>query len=61
MPMVFIVVVLKLFLMGIAGTVPLARVVSCLGVGGLLLLVGWFAPMPGKRHSDWSTHTGGSG
>lgn len=40
------VVVVKLFLVDLAGTGTLARVVSFLGVGGLLLLVGYFAPMP---------------
>lgn len=41
-------VVVKLFLVDLAGTGTLARVVSFLTVGGLLLLVGYVAPMPGR-------------
>lgn len=39
-------VVIKLFLVDLAGTGTLARVVSFLTVGGLLLLIGYVAPMP---------------
>lgn len=43
------VVVLKLFAIDLASADTLARVVSFLGVGGLLLLVGYFAPMPDRQ------------
>lgn len=48
-------VVIKLFLVDLAGTGTLARVVSFLTVGGLLLLVGYVAPMPkGAEHREGS-------
>jgi uncharacterized membrane protein len=40
------VVVVKLFLVDLGNTDTLARVVSFLGVGVLLLVVGYFAPVP---------------
>ena len=40
------VVVVKLFLVDLAGTETLARTVSFLGVGLVLLVVGYFSPMP---------------
>ena len=40
------VVVLKLFLLDLAGRGTLARVLSFIGVGGLLLLTGYLAPIP---------------
>jgi uncharacterized membrane protein len=40
------VVVLKLFIVDLGNTGTLARVVSFLGVGVLLLVVGYFAPVP---------------
>ena len=40
------VVVAKLFLVDLGNTATLARVVSFLGVGVLLLVVGYFAPVP---------------
>jgi uncharacterized membrane protein len=43
------VVVAKLFLVDLGNTGTLARIVSFLGVGALLLLVGWFAPAPPRR------------
>ena len=46
---VIAVVVIKLFVVDLAGSGTLARVVSFLGVGGLLLLVGYFAPMPERE------------
>ncbi|MHB1398896.1 MAG: DUF2339 domain-containing protein [Trichloromonadaceae bacterium] len=39
-------VVIKLFLVDLSGTATLARIVSFLGVGSLLLLVGYLAPVP---------------
>ena len=40
------IVVAKLFLVDLGNTDTLARVVSFLGVGLLLLVVGYFAPVP---------------
>lgn len=40
------VVVAKLFLLDLSGTGTLARIVSFLGVGALLLLAGYLAPLP---------------
>lgn len=40
------VVVVKLFLFDLSNTGTMARVVSFLGVGLLLLVVGYFAPAP---------------
>ena len=40
------VVVVKLFLIDLAGTETLARTVSFLGVGLVLLVVGYFSPLP---------------
>ena len=45
------VVVLKLFLVDLANTGTVERVVSFLGVGIMLLVVGYFAPVP-PRHSS---------
>lgn len=39
-------VVLKLFLVDLAGHDTLARILAFLGTGGLLLAVGWLAPVP---------------
>ena len=39
-------VVIKLFLVDLSGTATLARIVSFLGVGSLLLLIGYLAPVP---------------
>lgn len=43
------VVVAKLFLVELSNRGGLARIVSFIGVGGLLLVVGYFAPLPPKR------------
>lgn len=43
------VVVAKLFLVDLAGSGTLARIVSFLGVGGLLLLAGYTSPLPPRR------------
>ena len=40
------IVVVKLFLFDLANTGTVARVVSFLGVGVLLIVVGYFAPVP---------------
>ena len=39
-------VVLKLFLVDLSGSGTLARIVSFLSVGVLLLVVGYFSPLP---------------
>ena len=43
------VVVAKLFLVELSNRGGLARIVSFIGVGVLLLVVGYFAPLPPKR------------
>lgn len=43
------VVVVKLFVVELGDTGTLTRVVSFLGVGALLLVVGYFAPVPPRR------------
>ncbi len=48
------VVVAKLFLVDLGNTATLARVVSFLGVGLLLLVVGYFAPVPPRAEADAS-------
>jgi hypothetical protein len=45
-------VVVKLFLVELGDSGTLARVVSFLGVGLLLLVVGYFAPVPPRREAD---------
>ncbi len=46
------VVVAKLFLVDLGNTATLARVVSFLGVGVLLLVVGYFAPVPPRADAE---------
>jgi uncharacterized membrane protein len=46
------IVVAKLFLVDLGNTATLARVVSFLGVGLLLLVVGYFAPVPPRAEAD---------
>ena len=46
------VVVLKLFTVELGGSGGIARIVSFIGVGLLLLLVGWFAPVPPREGED---------
>jgi uncharacterized membrane protein len=43
------VVVLKLFLVDLSGVGTLARIVSFLAVGGLMLLIGYLAPLPPRQ------------
>lgn len=43
------IVVAKLFFVELSNRGGLARIVSFIGVGGLLLVVGYFAPLPPKR------------
>jgi uncharacterized membrane protein len=40
------IVVAKLFLVDLAGIGTVARIVSFLGVGGLMLVIGYFSPLP---------------
>jgi len=44
-------VVIKLFVVDLGNTGTVARIVSFLGVGVLLLIVGYFAPAPPRRAS----------
>jgi uncharacterized membrane protein len=44
-----VVVALKLFAVDTAGTGTLARIAAFLGVGVILLVAGWLAPMPASR------------
>jgi uncharacterized membrane protein len=39
--------VAKLFFVDLAGSGSVSRIVSFLAVGGLMLLIGFFAPVPG--------------
>lgn len=45
------VVVLKLFLVDLSSTGTIARIVSFIGVGALLLVVGYFSPVPPRKGS----------
>src|SRR5688500_19099230 len=44
----------KLFLVDLGNTATIARVVSFLGVGLLLLVVGYFAPVPPRAETERS-------
>ncbi len=46
------IVVLKLFIVDLGNTGTIARIVSFIGTGGLLLVVGYFAPAPPRREAD---------
>ncbi|MBH86853.1 MAG: hypothetical protein CL604_15065 [Alteromonadaceae bacterium] len=46
------VVVLKLFTVDMSGTGTIARIIAFLTVGGLLLVVGYFAPVPPRAPED---------
>ncbi len=45
-------VVVKLFFIDLAGSGTIARIVSFIAVGILMLLIGYFSPMPPKREED---------
>ncbi len=45
-------VVLKLFVIDLSNTGTLARIISFLGVGGLLLLIGYLSPIPPSQDGD---------
>jgi uncharacterized membrane protein len=51
------VVVAKLFLVELTNTGGLPRIVSFIGVGVLLLITGYFAPLPPKRLAPASGET----
>ncbi|WP_050815597.1 MULTISPECIES: DUF2339 domain-containing protein [Brenneria] len=53
--------VAKLFLVDSAGGGGLARAVAFIGVALLILVVGYFAPLPPKRRPDISESHGGAG
>jgi uncharacterized membrane protein len=45
-------VVMKLFVVDLASTGTVARIVSFLGVGSLMLLIGYFSPLPPARPKE---------
>jgi uncharacterized membrane protein len=45
-------VVVKLFLIDLGNTGTVERIVSFIGIGILLLVVGYFAPVPPRRAAD---------
>jgi len=45
-------VVIKLFVVDLGNTGTVARIISFLGVGALLLVVGYFAPAPPRQVAD---------
>lgn len=47
-------VVIKLFIVDLASTGTVARIVSFLGVGSLMLLIGYFSPLPPARPKEVS-------
>jgi uncharacterized membrane protein len=47
-----IVVVLKLFVIDLGNTGTVARIISFLGVGVMLLVVGYFSPVPPKSAEE---------
>lgn len=47
-------VVIKLFIVDLAGTGTVARIVSFLFVGSLMLLIGYFSPIPPARNKEVS-------
>ncbi len=51
-------VVLKLFVADLGNSGTVARIISFLGVGALLLVVGYFAPAPPRRISATDVRSG---
>ena len=49
------VVVAKLFLVDLASSGAVGRIVSFLGVGGVCLVIGYFAPIPPRAHAEQTT------
>jgi uncharacterized membrane protein len=54
-------VVIKLFLIDLGNSGTVARIVSFIGIGALLLVVGYFAPAPPRRSSGKDTPGGAEG
>lgn len=48
-------VLAKLFLVDLAGVGTIARIVSFLGVGGLMLVIGYFSPLPPRTAPEGET------
>jgi uncharacterized membrane protein len=44
--LVVVVVVVKLFVVDLSGSGTVSRIVSFLAVGGLMLVIGFFTPLP---------------
>ena len=45
-------VVLKLFLVDLSSSGTVARIVSFLAVGGLMLVIGYFSPLPPNQQAE---------
>jgi uncharacterized membrane protein len=45
-------VVAKLFLIDLAGTGTIARIISFVAVGLLMLLIGYWSPLPPRQRED---------
>lgn len=52
--------VAKLFLVDLGNSGTLERIISFIGIGVLLLVVGWFAPVPPRRHDTAAATSGGT-
>ncbi len=51
-------VLVKLFLVDLSGSGSVARIVSFIGVGGLMLVIGYLAPLPPRGGTSVGTPTG---
>lgn len=54
-------VIVKLFLVDLGNTGTVERIISFLGIGALLLVVGYFAPAPPRQAQSDDVPTGGDG
>ena len=45
-------VVLKLFVVDLAGKGTVERIISFVGVGVLMLVIGWFSPVPPRTQAE---------
>jgi uncharacterized membrane protein len=45
-------VVLKLIAVDLSGSGTVTRIISFIGVGVLMLVIGYVAPLPGKENAD---------
>jgi len=50
-------VVIKLFIIDLGNTGTVSRIISFLGVGALLLVVGYYAPAPPRQATDAEAKT----